>query len=201
MDKLLADRIKTGTVGVIPTDTIYGLVGSPFPKQAVKRIYELKERPTDMPFIILISNWADLAKLGIKISAKDKNILKKYWPGALSVILPCPAAKFKYLHKGTKTLAVRWPAKAIKNVKLKIKNEEDFDIIKLLKKTGPMIATSANIHGRPAAETITQAKEYFGDKVDFYLDGGKMKSPPSTLVRLIGGKMEVMRQGEMKVKN
>jgi L-threonylcarbamoyladenylate synthase len=186
LDKILAKYIKNGAVGIMPTDTILGLVGSALLSKTAKKIYGLKDRPADMPFIVLISRLSDLNKLGIEIGTKEKKILKNNWPNSISFILPCPSAKFKYLHRGTKTLAIRYP--------------NDQGLTDLIKKTGPLIATSANIHDEPAAKNITQAKKYFSDKVDFYLNGKSKSSKPSTLVKLSDGKVEIIRQGSVRVK-
>jgi len=183
----LVEKIKSGQVGVMPTDTIYGLVGSALSPAVVEKIYELKSRPADMPFIILISDWGDLKKLGIVTSDKDKETLEKNWPGPISFILPCPDESFTYLHREKKSLAVRWP------------NNEELD--KLIKETGPLIATSANLSGRPAVTMITEAKGIFGDKIDFYIDGGVMAGTPSTLAKIDDGQVETLRQGDYIVKN
>src|SRR5258708_4354978 len=102
-------QINEGGVGVIPTDTIYGIVGSALNPEAVEKIYRLRKRATDKPFIILISSIADLDKFGVKPSQKQKEFLEKNWPNPLSVILPVLDEKFKYLHRGKDSLAFRMP--------------------------------------------------------------------------------------------
>lgn len=168
-------------VGIIPTDTLYGLVGRAFSSEAVERIYKLRKRNAKKPFIILISSPEDLALFGIKINKKIQKILLKVWPGPVSVILPCPDEKFSYLHRGGKTLAFRLPQKA--------------ELIGLIKETGPLIAPSANPEDFPPAKTIEDARKYFGGKVDFYLDGGLLDSPPSTLISAESGEISVKRKG------
>ncbi len=80
--KQAVDFLKKGKIGVMPTDTIYGLVGKALNKKTVERIYEVKKRKPEKPFIILISSLRDLKLFGVK----PEKILKKYWPGAASVI-------------------------------------------------------------------------------------------------------------------
>jgi len=156
----------------LPTDTLYGLVGRALDKKAVERIYKLKGRNKNKPFIILISSLKDLKLFKVKHSHILKNVgmLKKIWPGKISVILPCLSKKFVYLHRGKKSLAFRLPNKK--------------SIISILKKTGPLIAPSANPESKKPAYTITQARRYFGDKADFYVNVGCRKIKPSTLVFL-----------------
>ena len=187
IEKSTIETIKNGGVGVMPTDTIYGLVGLALSKKAVEKIYKLKKRGPGKPFIILIAGIEDLKKFGVALDESFKNILDKFWPGPVSVILQCPKLKkeLSYLRPLDKTLAFRCP--------------KDKRLNNLLKATGPLVAPSANIEGLPPAETIKQAKEYFSDKVDFYSDNGIMKNKPSTLIAFEKRGVEVLREGIVKV--
>lgn len=185
--------LKQGGVGVIPTDTIYGLVGSALSKPTVERIYKLRQRDLQKPMIVLIGSMKDLQLFHISVDMKVKKILQKLWPGKISIILPwgvvkqsstippCKSKKFSYLHRGKNTIAFRFPrVKSLQN---------------LLKYAGPLVAPSANISGKPPATTITQAQKYFGDNIDFYVDKGKCVSPPSTLIQIKNNKIIVKRKG------
>lgn len=180
--------LKEGAIGVIPTDTIYGICGNAFNKKTVERIYRLRKRNLKKPMIILVSSIKDLEKFHINLTNFQKKIIKKIWPGKISVILNCPSKKFSYLHRGLKTLAFRLP-----------KNKE---LIEILKISGPLVAPSANFEGEKPAETIKEAKKYFGDKV-FYYNRGKLKNLPSTLIDLTSNKLKLVRKGSdfNKIKN
>lgn len=179
-------QINEGGIGVIPTDTIYGIVGSALNEQAVEKIYTLRKRVTDKPFIILISSIDDLEKFEVKLSDSQKDFLEKNWPNPLSIILPVAADKFQYLHRGKKSLAFRIP--------------KDSELIELLKETGPLVAPSANIEGEKPAETIEEAKTYFGNGVDFYIDRGTLTGEPSTLIELLeNGNFNILRQGSFQL--
>lgn len=186
--KKILDILKNKGVGVIPTDTIYGIVGSALEEEAVNRIYKLRHRNPKKPMIILISSVYDLKKFGVSLSPKDKEIIKKVWPGKVSVILGLNhggVAKFKYLHRGTKKLAFRLP---------------DFlKLRRLLNKVGPLVAPSANLEGHPPAENISEAQNYFGNQVDFYVDSGPQKSSPSTLIEIQKDKIKILRLGQTKL--
>lgn len=185
--RYLAEQIgilKKGGIGVIPTDTIYGLVGQALKQKTVAKIYKVRKRNPDKPFIILISSLADLKKFGVKTNSKTNKILKKYWPGQVSIILGCDK-KLTHLHRGTNSLAFRLP-------------DNDW-LIKLLKKTGPLVAPSANIEGKNPALTIRQAKRYFSNNVDFYFDRGRLEASPSTLIKIALGDLTVLRQGMVKI--
>ncbi len=162
--------LKSGKIGVLPTDTIYGIVGSALKPEVVEEIYLLRKRSTDKPMIVLISRIADLEKFGIKITTKQKDFLKKTWPNPISIILPVFNDKFKYLHRGKNSLAFRIPKKE--------------KILKILQETGPLVAPSANYEGEKPAENIEKAKQYFGESISFYIDEGKVVSKPSTIIEL-----------------
>lgn len=171
--------LKNGGVGVIPTDTVYGLVCSVFSSTGLKKIFEIKGRVENKPPVIIISDISDLEKFGAKVSSKHFEIMERYWPGKVTIIFEI-SKEFEYIDKGL-GLAVRLPA--------------DEKIREFLKQTGPLATTSANISGQVPAKNITEAKKYFGSKVDFYEDGGELDSAPSTLIRIVGNKVEVLRQG------
>lgn len=187
MNKKAADILKNGGIGILPTDTIYGIVGSALNRKTILRIYKLRRRSPGKPMVILIGDLEDLKLFGVKIAGETRSVLNKIWPDKVSVILPCKNKKFIYLHRGTKTLAFRFP----KNKKM----------IQLLNKTGPLVAPSANWEGFPPAENIKQAEKYFGNKVDFYIDAGNKISAPSTLIEIKKGRILVLREGGVKFKN
>lgn len=183
--KKIIGILKRNGIGVIPTDTIYGISTSAMSKKAVEQAYKILKRNPKKPFIILISSVRDLALFKIKLDSDTKKLLKKIWPGKVSVILPVTSKKFRYLHRGTKTLAFRLPAKT--------------RLVKLLKKTRPLISTSANPQGQKPAQTIAEAKKYFGDKVNFYINEGKINSLPSTLIEIKNDRIRVVRKGIGKI--
>jgi len=178
--------LKNGGVGVMPTDTLYGLVGSAFSKKAVNRIYKLKKRNKSKKFIILIASIKDLEKFGIKYPYKLEfvGMLKKVWPGKVSIII--------------NNIAFRMP----KNKKL----------LEILKQVGPLVAPSANLEDLKPAKNIKEAKEYFGparnassiadaggDKVDFYLSGGTLKGKPSALIKINKNSEITVLRGSIKI--
>ena len=180
-----ATILKQGGIGVLATDTLYGLVGCALSKKTVERIYRVRKRNPKKPCIILIHSLRDCARFGVKADARTKQLLSTVWPGKVSVILPCAFKKFTYLHRGTNTLAFRMP----KNILLR----------QVLQKIGPLIAPSANIEGMSPATTITEAKKYFSKTVDFYMNAGKRVSAPSTLIAIEHGRIIIKRQGAVNL--
>jgi L-threonylcarbamoyladenylate synthase len=180
MPKKIVKILKEGGIGVLPTDTIYGLVGSALKKETVERIYKVRKRERKKPFIILISDPQDLKIFGIKIKPFQKELIKKFWPGPYSLIFDCKSKKFEYLHRGKKSLALRVP-----------KPEW---LRKILKEVGPLVAPSANLAGMPQSKTIREAKKYFGGNVDFYFDAGKIDKKPSTLIDIRRKENKILRK-------
>ncbi len=174
------DILKNDGVGVFPTDTLYGIVGSAFSKKAVERIYDVKGRDDNKPFIVLISQVSDLNFFGINLAPDQLSYLDSVWPGPVSVILPCLSDEFSYIHRGTQSIAFRVPG--------------DENVRTFLQKTGPLVAPSANPQGLEPAYTIVEARKYFGDSVDFYVDEGEKRAKPSTIVSMVSGEPVVLRK-------
>jgi L-threonylcarbamoyladenylate synthase len=174
---------KPGAVGIIPTDTVYGIVARAADEAAVKRLYEIKRR-AHKPGTIIAANREQLEQLGLK--HRYLKAVEQFWPGAVSVIIPVSDPHLEYLHQGQLSLAVRIPELA--------------ELHSLLTHTGPLLTSSANLPGEPTAVHIDQAKAYFGDQVDFYEDGGDLSArQASTLIRIVDDAIEVLRQGSVKV--
>lgn len=177
------EQINSGSIGVIATDTVYGVVARASDQAAVERLYALKKRD-DKPGTLIAANIEQLEQLGLKY--RYLKAVEQFWPGAISIIIPTSDPKLSYLHRGKMSLAVRIPA--------------DKKLQALLAETGPLLTSSANDPGEPTATTIKQAREYFGAKLDFYDDGGDLSNrEASTIIRIVDDAIEVIRQGAVKV--
>ena len=177
------EKLKNGGVGVIPTDTVYGLACSPFSKEALDKLFKIKGRDEGKPPVIIISEIADLLKFKAVVSRPHFRFMAEYWPGKVTIIFEVPK-EFDYLDKGN-GLAVRFP--------------KDKKIQEFLRQTGPLATSSANPQGQPVARNISEAREYFKDLVDFYEGEEELTVTPSTLVDLRAGVVRVLRQGDVKV--
>jgi L-threonylcarbamoyladenylate synthase len=184
-DPALAAALNNGGVVVLPSDTVYGVMARASDKAAVERIYKLRGRAPEKPFIILIADiWqiTDMSEWG----DAHKRLAERYWPGPLSLVAPTTQKTPEYLHRGTDTLAYRMP--------------DHLELRKLLTVTGPLVAPSANPEGQPTATTLSEAQAYFRDTVDGYVDGGTLAGHvPSTVAGIKDGKLHVFRQGAIRV--
>ncbi|MEK7059634.1 MAG: L-threonylcarbamoyladenylate synthase [Patescibacteria group bacterium] len=170
-------------VGVIPTDTVYGLAARAADQQAVERLYTIKQREAK-PGTIIAADIQQLEDLGLK--HRYLKAVEQFWPGAVSVVVPAVELELKYLHRGKMSLAVRIP--------------DDPKLRGLLKQTGPLLTSSANQPGQPTAVNVDQAKACFGSQVDFYDDGGDLSDrKPSTVIRMVDDAIEVLREGAVAI--
>lgn len=181
-DPQIADLLNNGAVGVLPTDTIYGIVAAAAMKAAVTRLYKIKHRD-HKPGTIVAASIDQLASLGIP--RRYVTAVEQYWPGPVSVVVPCDAS-LDYLHLGKFSLACRIPDSA--------------ELQKILQKTGPLLTSSANHPGDPPAHTVKEAEAYFNKEVDFYVDGGDYANhQPSTIIRVVDDAVEVLRHGAVTI--
>lgn len=175
-----AKLLKPGAVGVIPTDTVYGVVARAVDEAAVARLYKLKQRE-HKPGTIIAASIDQLVELGIK--RRYLKAVEQFWPGAVSVEIP---HSITYLNQGTGRQAFRIP--------------DDVELLKLLEQTGPLQTTSANQPGEPPATTVGEAQKYFGEQVDFYDNGGDLSDrQPSTIIKIVDDAIEVIREGAVKI--
>jgi L-threonylcarbamoyladenylate synthase len=196
----LENALREGGVAVIPTDTTYGIVGSALNKETVERVYAIRKRDLDKPFIILIAERDDIKKFGCLPTEAQNKILDRVWPAHINtsagkpsfaeamadkprpttVILQSSDPRFSYLHRGKNTIAFRLPAKG--------------ELRDLIRAVGPLVAPSANPQGMLPAVNVAEARAYFGNQIDFYQDGGAVIASPSKIIDITSGVERVLRQ-------
>lgn len=159
--------LSAGGIGVIRTDTLYGLVGRADDKAAVQRIYDLKHRDEAKSPIVLIGVASQLYD---EPNEQAQHIIANSWPGKVSIILPSVSAP-EWIRRDNASVAYRLP--------------DDVALRQLLRATGPLVAPSANPEGQAPAMNVDQAAAYFGSEVDFYVDGGTVvDDTPSRLLKV-----------------
>ncbi len=180
-DPELTEEIKVGKVGILPTDTIYGIHASALNPHSIERMYQIRLRDTNKPFIVLINNLTDLHLFGIELTAEQNPLVETVTKESVSIVLPINNQKFNYLTRDTHSIAFRIP--------------KHHELKSLLTKTGPLVSTSVNKQGEQPCETIAEAQVVFGDSVDFAVDEGRKLGMASTVVELVGTKVRILRQG------
>jgi L-threonylcarbamoyladenylate synthase len=172
--------LLNGEIAVIPTDTVYGVVCRAADKRAVIRLYALKSRQ-HKPGTIIASSIEQLVELGVK--RRYLKAVEHFWPNSISIEIP---HDIDYLNQRTGRQAFR----VVK----------DPALASLLELTGPLLTSSANQPGKSPANTIKEAKDYFGDKVDYYEDGGDLSGrESSTIIKIDDDAVSVIREGAVKI--
>jgi L-threonylcarbamoyladenylate synthase len=178
--------VLNGELVVLPTDTVYGVGADAFSPTAVTRLLAAKGRGRDMPPPVLVGTVRAATALVEDLGSDGQRLIDEFWPGGLTLV--CRAARTLSWDLGdTKgTVAVRMP--------------EDSVALDLLRETGPMAVTSANLTGSPAATSAGEARDQLGESVSVYLDGGKTSgSIASTIVDLTGPQPRLLRRGAISV--
>lgn len=183
------EAITDGECIVLPTDTVYGIGVDAFSAEAVQRLLDAKKRGRDMPPPVLIGEPVLFRTLAVDVPETAQALVDRHWPGALTVICRIQPSLQIDLGDTEGTIALRVP---------------DHELARdILRRTGPLAVSSANISGQPAALTCDDAIDQLGDLVSVYLDGGPLGGAggaPSTIVdftRREDG--EVLRRGAISV--
>lgn len=181
-----ADAVAAGEVIVLPTDTVYGVGADAFSPEAVQRLLDAKQRGRDMPPPVLVAEVEMIRSLSARYDDVVLALAEAFWPGPLTLILRSHPSLQMDLGDRLGTIAVRVP-------------DHDFTR-ELLRQTGPLAVSSANVSGQDAALSIADATAQLGDAVSVYLDAGAMAGPvPSTILDLSGDSPRVLRAGRLSV--
>ena len=168
-----------------PSDTIYGLATSAFNPTGILKIYAAKQRPEEKALPVLIGDFAQLDSLVLFIPAPVRRIAEIFWPGPLTLILPKGPSIPNEL-SAYATIGVRMPNLAF--------------TLKLLKATGPLATTSANISNGANPTSAEDVVAQLGDAVDLILDGGPTPgATASTVVDARGPSLKILRKGPIRL--
>lgn len=176
----IADCLLAGGIVVLRTDTIYGIVASASNEKACDTVFAIKQRDADKACIVLV---ADEAQVWDEVSATAKRMMRSQVPDTYpsSLIVPIADKTPAWIHHGKQDVAFRIPSTKPW-------------LIEMLRRSGPIIAPSANLQGHEPAKNIDEAIAYFGSAVDLYVDGGEVtSSEPSHLYCLNNGQVERLR--------
>jgi L-threonylcarbamoyladenylate synthase len=177
--------LKRGEVIAFPTETLYGLGADALNSAAVDKVFQLKGRDSANPFPVLVADREMLGILVGEVSPLAERLIADFWPGPLTLVLPARKDIPKQLLNLTGSIGVRISSQPIAA-----------ELIKALGR--PITATSANPSGKTSARTVEEAKKYFADRIEIYIDGGKLTSKTgSTVAEVVGDTIRVVREGEI----
>lgn len=181
--------LNSGDLVSIPTETVYGLAGNIFSEKAIRKIFEMKQRPLFNPLIVHLHSTDQLADVVSYIPKKAKELANTFWPGPLTLILPKKETIPNLVTANKETVAVRIPSHPITR---KLLAQLDF----------PIAAPSANTFGNISPTQAKHVKKYFDGKLSMILDGGPCESGiESTIVAFENEQPIILRLGSLSVEN
>lgn len=182
----IAKIVEHGDLIVYPSETVYGIGANIFDEAAIKKLFMVKHRPFDMPLSVGVAD----KKMASSIAEIDENaekLIDKFMPGPLTIIVKKKDNVPHMVTSNSHKVGIRIPDHPV--------------AMKIIKRTGPIVATSANLHSKPDAVRMEEAKEDLGDSVSVYIDSGPCTlGKPSTIVWLMDGETEIIRQGAITKK-
>lgn len=181
-------KFKNGKIGIFPTDTAFGIGCRMDDKDAVKKVFEIRNRPSEKAVLVLVSSikMAEEYVEEIPYDVREK-LLSKYWPGGLTVILKCRKDKvMPIVRSNGETLAIRLP--------------DSRKLLEIIEKVGvPIIAPSANISGGKTPLTLDEVSKELQSRVDFVLSGSCTIKGVSTIVDCSKKPWEIVREGVVEL--
>ena len=180
-----ANIIKNGGIVIFPTETVYGIGTNGLDENAIRRLYEIKQRPLNKQISLLVNSIDMINKVTKDITELEYNLINKFFPGPLTIILKKKEIVPDIVTANLDTVGIRMPANEI--------------ALKLIEYTGVPIATpSANISGKPSGTNIKDIIKDFDSKADYIIDNGPSKiGLSSTIVQVINNVPHILRQGSI----
>lgn len=182
-----AALLREGKLVGIPTETVYGLAGNAFDLQAISRIFEVKQRPQNVPFIAQTDSMEKVRAWTSHFPNEATMLAKKYWPGALTLILEKTDYIPDSMTNGGNTVGVRIP-----------NHPMTLELLSLLE--FPLAVPSANVHGQKSPVSAQEVNDMIGNEIEYILDGGTCEVGfESTIVGFEGGNPIVYREGALSI--
>jgi L-threonylcarbamoyladenylate synthase len=182
-----AEAVRRGRVIAIPTDALYALVGDPFSLLAVRQVYHAKGREIHRTLPILVRDTLMVEELAREISPRFNVLARKFWPGPLTIILPASAKMPLRATGNTGRLAVRQARCEVADQLISRLNQ-------------PIIATSANISGRPTCRSGIEVFGIMDGSIELVLDGGACEGMGATTVDITEPEWRVIKEGAISEK-
>lgn len=184
-----AEILKGGGLVAFPTETVYGLGGNGLDKEAAKKIYAAKGRPSDNPLILHVSSIEEVYPLVKALPEKAKKLMEAFWPGPLTLVLPKSDIVPEESTGGLETVALRSPENAL--------------TLDLIRACGfPIAGPSANLSGRPSPTEASHVFEDLGGRIEGILEDGAVGiGVESTIVDLSENCPTLLRPGAITIED
>lgn len=178
-----AEVIKKGGIVIFPTETVYGIGANGLDEKAVKKLYNIKQRPLNKPISLLVSDMNMVNEIAQDITELEYKLMENFFPGPFTIVLKKKNIVSDILTAGQDTVGIRMPS-----------GEAARKLIEYAKV--PIATPSANISGKPSGTNLDVIMEDFEGKVDYFIDCGESKlGIASTIVKVVDGIPYILRQG------
>lgn len=175
------ELLQEGEIIAFPTDTVYGLGANAFYSPGIIKLFEAKGRDANKAIAVLIGDMAQLDLLTEELNDTGKKLARKFWPGALTIVVPKKKDIPELLTAGN-SIGIRMPNHPV--------------ALDLLKKFGPIAATSANLSGKNTPHDARDVHKQLNKRVPLILDGGRcIGGIPSTVVDISNNEVRILRSG------
>lgn len=180
-----AEIIKSGGIVIFPTETVYGIGTNVFDENAIRRIYDIKQRPLNKPISLLVSNMKMVNQVAKDITQLEYKLMEKFFPGPFTIILKKRDIVPNIVTSNQNTVGIRMPSNEI--------------TLKLIDYVGVPIATSSsNVSSKPSVTNLEDIIKDFEGKADYFIDGGESRiGIASTIVQVIERTPHILRQGSI----
>ena len=175
------ELLQGGEIVAFPTDTVYGLGANAFYSPGIIKLFEAKGRDANKAIAVLIGDINQLELLNEELNETAKILAKKFWPGALTLVVPKKTELPELLTAGN-SIGIRIPDHPV--------------ALELLKEFGPIAATSANLSGKTSPHDARDVLKQLNKRIPLILDGGRCSGGiPSTVVDCSNGEVRILRPG------
>lgn len=180
----IVKEIEAGNLVVTPTDTVYGILADAMNPEAVEKVYCAKQRSKAKPLLLLVSDMEMLHQCVKELSLREEEIIKKYWPGKLTILLKKSDGISDVITNGGNLVGIRMPDNA--------------ELREIIKKVGrPLVSTSANLSEKVTAINPKHLEPEVLKYISYVENAGTVESEPSAIIKVVDGDIEVVRGGEV----
>jgi len=183
IDKIVS-VIDSGGLVITPTDTVYGIMGDSLDENVIRKVYSVKRRTFSKPLILLMSDVEMIKNYTSDISDVEWDLINHFLPGLVTIILKKNDLVNSLITSNSDYVGIRIP--------------DNSELVEIIKKLGrPVISTSANISDRDVITRVDMISDELLSGIDYVYDGGEINSLSSTIIRVVDGKLVILRRGEL----
>ena len=183
IDKIVS-VVDSGGLVITPTDTVYGIMGDSLDESVIRKVYSVKRRTFSKPLILLMSDVEMIKKYTSNISEAEWDLINHFLPGLVTIILKKNDLVSPLITSNSDYVGIRIP--------------NNSELVEIIKKLGrPVISTSANISDSDVITRVNMISDELLSGIDYVYDGGEINSLSSTIIRVVDGKLVILRRGEL----